>query len=542
MDAAGAPGVKDPARLSPSEVIGAAMLRYGQEFADRGAFTTDTGLRVQSWNRWLSGVTGIAPEDAIGQPLFEIVPSLVERGFDQYYAEALGGQVKVLSYSLHRFVLPTHGRRAGEQMPQRGQISPLIYDDRVVGTITIVEDVSERVATERELRARIATAEKARGIAEAASRVKDEFLAMLSHEIRTPLNAVLGWTRILRSRELDKATVQRAIEVIDRNASAQLTLISDMLDMARISTGKLRIEMGEVDLSAIALAAIDVVRPAADAKGVRLITELAPRLPAITGDRDRLLQVVWNLLSNAVKFTEAAGSVTIALKTGEGVVRLSVSDTGHGIAPEFVPQVFERFKQADASAARRHGGLGLGLALVRELVELHGGSVMAESAGVGHGATFTVNLPARHTNQPVIVERHPSAIKAGSLENIRILIVEDDPDAREIIVRSVTDVGASVTAVGSAAEALAVLRSGATSDVVVTDIGMPGEDGYTFLRELRKLPADHGGQVPAIAVTAYASGEDRKRALQAGFIAHLAKPFAPLTLVATIVRAVSIEP
>jgi CheY-like chemotaxis protein/two-component sensor histidine kinase len=353
---------------------------------------------------------------------------------------------------------------------------------------------------------------------------------------------VLGWTRILRSRELDMATVQRAIEVIDRNASAQLTLISDMLDMARISTGKLRLQMGDVDLSAIALAAIDVVRPAADAKSVRLITELAPRLPGITGDRDRLLQVVWNLLSNAVKFTDAGGSVTVALKAVEGAVRLSVSDTGHGIAPEFISQVFERFKQADASAARRHGGLGLGLALVRELVELHGGSVTAESPGLGRGATFAVNFPARQADQPATLHRQPSAAKTGTLENIRILIVEDDPDAREIIVQSVTDVGASVTAVASAAEALAMLRAGVSSDVVVTDIGMPGEDGYTFLQELRKLPAANGGQVPAIAVTAYASGEDRKRALQAGFAAHIAKPFAPLTLVATIVRAVTLEP
>jgi PAS domain S-box-containing protein len=517
------------------------MLRWGQEHSDRGAFSTDTALRVQSWNRWMTGVTGFSPEEAIGQPLFELIPSLVDRGFDQYYAEALAGQVKVLSYSLHRFILPSRNRTDGEQMPQRGQIAPLTWDNRVVGTITVIEDVSERVAAERELRARIASAEKARGVAEAASRVKDEFLATLSHEIRTPLNAVLGWTRILRSRDFDKATVKRAVEVIDRNASAQLTLISDMLDMARISAGKIRLDITDVDLSSVALAAIDVVRPAADAKGVRLITELAPRLPAVAGDRDRLLQVVWNLLSNAVKFTDANGCVTVSVNLHDGLVRLAVTDTGHGIAPEFLPQVFERFKQADASSARRHGGLGLGLALVRELVELHGGSVSVESGGVGHGATFSVDLPARQAEAPAAPPRQASATDAATLRGIHILIVEDDGDAREIITRSVTDAGASVTAVGSAAEAIAALRGGLTTHVVVTDIGMPGEDGYTFLRQLRKLPLDLGGRLPAVAVTAYATVEDRKRALQEGFVAHIGKPFAPVTLISTIARAVNAE-
>ena len=522
-----------------SEIIAAAMLRWGQEHGDRGVFTTDPALRVQSWNRWLTGVTGLAPHDAIGHPLFELIPSLVERGFDQYYAEALAGQVKILSYSFHRFIVPTRNRPAGEQMPQRGQIGPLTLDDRVVGTITVVEDVSERVATEHELRARIATAEKARGIAEAASRVKDEFLATLSHEIRTPLNAVLGWTRILRSRDFDEATVRRAVEVIDRNASAQLTLISDMLDMARISAGKIRLDISDVDLNSVALAAIDAVRPAADAKGVRLVTELAPRLPPVAADRDRLLQVIWNLLSNAVKFTDAGGRVTIAVNVHDNLLRLTVTDTGHGIAADFRSQVFERFKQADASSARRHGGLGLGLALVRELVELHGGSVTVESAGLGQGSTFTVELPARADEGPRLPPLLKVAAEPGALVGVNVLIVEDDLDAREIIVRSVTDVGASVTAVGSAAEAIALLRNGTATDVVVTDIGMPDEDGYTLLRELRKLPAAHGGGLPAIAVTAYASSEDRKRALQEGFVAHIGKPFAPLTLISTIARVVS---
>jgi PAS domain S-box-containing protein len=521
--------------------VESAMLEWAQNHGDRGVFTTDTELQIKSWNSWLANATGITPADAIGQPLLELVPSLVERGLDQAYREALAGQVKVLSHSLHRYLLPSAA--GGEQMPQRGQISPLSVDGRIVGTLTLVEDVSERVATERELRARIAAAERARVIAENASRVKDEFLATLSHEIRTPLNAVLGWTQILQSRDFDKATVQRAIEVIDRNASAQLTLISDMLDMARIATGKVRLEIVDLDVATIVGSALDAVQPAATAKNVRLTTDFADDLPTIRGDRDRLLQVVWNLLSNAVKFTDPNGQVAIRAQAAGNVVRITVADTGHGIPAPFLPQVFERFKQADASSARRHGGLGLGLALVRELVEMHGGSVNAESPGVGHGSTFTVTLPiAPRVQAPAPIAT--AAATMPSLGGIRVLVVEDEADAREILVRSLTDVGASVKAVTSAREALNALRDadGAPTDVVVTDIGMPGYDGFSLLQELRRLPEERGGRVPAIAVTAYATVEDRRRALEAGFVAHIAKPFAPSALITTIARAVGSRP
>ncbi len=519
-----------------------ATLRWVDEHNDRGVFTTDADLRIQSWNGWLEINSGITASEALGRLLLEVVPSLADRGLDQYYAEALAGEIKILSQTLHRYVIPMVLPGTGEQMPQRGQIGPLADEGRVIGTITVIEDVSERVATERELRARIAASEKARATAEAASRVKDEFLATLSHEIRTPLNAVLGWTRILKSREFDVPTVRRAIEVIDRNASAQLTLISDMLDMARISAGKVRLDMSDVDIASVALAAIDVVRPAADAKGVTLITDMARRVPSVSADQDRLLQIIWNLLSNAVKFTERGGTVTLSLAAQNHHVRLAVSDTGQGIAPEFLPQVFERFKQADASSARRHGGLGLGLALVRELVELHGGSVHVKSDGLGLGSTFTVQLPARIPIKST--PSKPDMLRRQDLETplsgVHVLVVDDDSDAREIISRSVMDVGASVTAVSSVAEALAVLRNRSDHvDVVVTDIGMPGEDGYNLLREMRKLPSTSGGTLPAIAVTAYATAEDKRRALSAGFEAHLAKPVAPRTLISTIARAVA---
>jgi signal transduction histidine kinase/ActR/RegA family two-component response regulator len=521
------------------DAIGRATVRWFRDAASHGIFTTDETLRICAWNRWLTTATGIPESAAVGRMLAEVLPSFVERGFGEHYAAALKGTVTVLSYSLHRFILPVPPDAPRTQTPQSGRISPLWIDDRVIGTITVIEDVGERVATERELRAQIAVSEAARRTAEAASRVKDEFLATLSHEIRTPLNAVLGWTRILRSRDIDMDTVRRAIDVIDRNASAQLTLIGDMLDMSRIATGKLRLEVAPLDLEPIALSAVDVVRPAADAKSLRIVTDLSPQIPPIMGDADRLVQVIWNLLSNAVKFTPKGGTITITLRSGDGNVSLAISDTGQGIDPAFIPQIFERFKQADPSSSRRHGGLGLGLALVRELVELHGGTVTVTSPGLGQGTTFSVQLPA--TVEGMIAEspvRSAITDAASSLEGIRVLIVEDEEDAREILARSVGDFGAEVTAVDSVAVALEHLSSAEAGlpHVILSDIGMPDADGYVLLHALRRLPRERGGTVPAIAVTAYATPSDRKHALAAGFKEHLEKPVAPLALAAAIAR------
>jgi len=516
--------------------LAAATLQWLNDHAAEGILTTDADLRVRAWNHWLSTATGISPEAALGRPLFDIVPSLRERGFDRYYAEALQGEVKVLSHALHRHVVPST-RADGEQMPQSGRIAPLVQGGEIVGTITVIVDVTERAAAERELRAQIATAEAARHTAEEASRVKDEFLATLSHEIRTPLNAVLGWTRILRSRQPDAATLARAIEVIDRNATAQLTLVTDMLDMARISAGKVRLEMTDLDLTATLTSAVDVVRPAAEAKGIELSLELADRAPMVRGDADRLLQVFWNLLSNAVKFTHSGGRVTVRLAAAPDGVRVSVVDTGVGISPDFMPHVFQRFKQADPSAARRHGGLGLGLALVREIVHLHGGSVTVDSGGADAGTTFIVSLPARRVRRTQSVE---SSGTTQELRGVHILVVEDDPDAREIVSTTIIDAGASVTAVASVAEALGALRDQRSErpQAVVADIGMPGADGFALLNELRRMPPEQGGSLPVIAVTAYATSEDRRSALHAGFYAHVAKPFAAENLISTIARAV----
>ena len=520
--------------------ISEATLRWMHESATGGIVTTDTALRIVSWNRWLVTATGISEESAVGRPLLDVLPSFVERGFDQYYADALAGAVTVLSYALHRFILPSRAGAAHEPpLPQRGRIGPLADRAEIVGTITIIEDVSERVATERELRAQIASSEAARKTAEAASRVKDEFLATLSHEIRTPLNAVLGWTRILKARDLDAATLRRAIDVIDRNASAQLTLVSDLLDMSRIATGKLRLEVAPVDLEPVALGAVDVIKPAADAKGVHIVTNLA-HVPPVSGDADRLSQVIWNLLSNAVKFTESGGTVTISLTAHGGYLSLEVSDTGQGIDGKFLPYVFERFTQSDSSASRRHGGLGLGLALVRELVELHGGTVRVDSPGVGKGTSFTVVLPSRLEGLVAVPRRRIDVSEQPSnLEGVRVLIVEDEPDARDVLSRSMQEFGATVTTTASTGEALAFLRRSDLTDlphVVIADIGMPQSDGFEFLVQLRQLPREQGGTVPAIAVTAYAGPADRERVLAAGFKLHIEKPVAPLALAAAIAR------
>jgi PAS domain S-box-containing protein len=520
----------------PPASLAAATFRWFTDHAAEGILITDAGLRITTWNQWLETVTGISADDAVGGPLFEVVPALRERAFDAYYAEALKGEVKILSHALHRYIIPSVRKYNGEHMPQTSRIAPLVHDGAVVGTITVITDVSERVLTERELRAQIATAEEARHTAEQASRVKDEFLATLSHEIRTPLNAVLGWTRILRSREPDPATLARAIEVIDRNATAQLTLVTDMLDMARITAGKVRLEIGDVDIAMTLQAAIETVTPAADAKGIAIATERATAVPLVRGDGERLLQVFWNLLSNAVKFTEDGGSITVRLVNAAGQVQVSITDTGPGISAEFIPQLFQRFKQADPSAARRHGGLGLGLALVREIVHMHGGSVDVFSEGAQKGTTFTVSLPVRFART---TRQRP--LQPPLLTGVHVLVVEDDPDAQEIVMRAVTSVGASAAAAGSVAEALSRLRDGqqVRPSVVVADIGLPDADGYALLSQVRRLSAEEGGTLPVIAVTAYVSPEERRAAIDAGFYAHLPKPLVPEALVQAIARAVA---
>jgi signal transduction histidine kinase len=376
-----------------------------------------------------------------------------------------------------------------------------------------------------------------------ANRLKDEFLATVSHELRTPLNAVLGWARVLRSAAVGPHLHERALEAIERNALAQARLIEDILEVSRIVTGKLRLKVKRLDLAQVVDAAVDVVRPAAEAKEIALVRDISMRPWPSVGDPDRLQQVVWNLLSNAVKFTPRRGSVHVTLNRSDGWDRIVVTDTGKGIEPGFLPHVFAAFRQADASTTRDHGGLGLGLAIVRQLVELHGGLVRAESDGVDRGSVFTVLLPVQSGAAAGREGSGPHAVAAGhtagsgvpDLSGIRVIVVDDDPDARELMAETLGYYGADVTAAESATEALALLPE-VRPDVLLSDIAMRGEDGYAFIRRVRALPPDRGGLVPAVAVTAYAAGSDSVRALGAGFQLHIAKPFDPIELARTVQR------
>lgn len=376
--------------------------------------------------------------------------------------------------------------------------------------------------------------------AQESNRLKDEFLATVSHELRTPLTAILGWAHLLRTGQTVDAKMAKALETIERNARAQAQLIDDLLDVSRIITGKLRIDVRPVDPNSFIEAAVEAVRPAAEAKEVRVQRILDTGVVTVSGDPVRLQQVVWNLLSNAIKFTPKGGRVQVRLERVNSHVEIAVSDTGPGIAPDFLPYVFDRFRQADGRTTRQHGGLGLGLSIVRHLVELHGGTVRAESGGEGQGATFTVLLPVAPVYQSVAVgERvHPAARDTlplyecpDRLDGLRILAVDDEPDTRELLKAGLGQCGADVSVVGSASEALEALAV-EVPDLLISDIGMPDEDGYELIRRVRALPAESGGKMPAIALTAYARAEDRMQSLRAGYQMHVPKPVELAELVA----------
>jgi PAS domain S-box-containing protein len=392
--------------------------------------------------------------------------------------------------------------------------------------------------------AEASAAEKERLYREAheASRLKDEFLATVSHELRTPLTAILGWAHMLRTGQFDGKSAANAFETIERNARAQAQLIEDLLDVSRIITGKLRIDVRPIDPNSFIEAAIEAVRPAAEAKGVRLQKVIDTGLVTVSGDPVRLQQVVWNLLSNAIKFTPRGERVQVRLERVNSHVEIVVSDTGAGIAPDFLPHVFDRFRQADGTTTRHHGGLGLGLAIVRHLVELHGGTVKAESGGEGQGATFTVLLPVAPVYSPEASEAriHPAARETlpmfecpDRLDGLRVLVVDDEADTREMLKAGLGQCGAGVTTAGSAAEALSEIRK-SPPDVLISDIGMPDEDGYALIQQVRALAAEQGGHVPAIALTAYARTEDRLHALRAGYQMHVTKPVELSELAAVV--------
>ena len=410
----------------------------------------------------------------------------------------------------------------------------------------ITIDITARKNADAEREALLTSERAARTEAERTSRMKDEFLATLSHELRTPLNAIVGWSQILSSDGLPKPDdLNEGLRVIERNARVQAQLIEDLLDMSRIISGKVRLNVQPVDLSVVIDAAVDSVTPAADAKSIRIQKIVEPLAGPVMGDPSRLQQVVWNLLTNAIKFTPRAGRVQVILKLVNSHIEIIVSDTGAGIRPEFLPHVFERFRQADPSTTRRHGGLGLGLAIVKHLAEMHGGDVRVASPGEGHGATFTVHLPLaivhQHEPQAATQNQHPRAFRAMAaecppvLDGAQIIVVDDERDSRALVKRILEECNTVVTIASSAEEGLAALQ-GTRADVLISDIGMPGTDGYQFIRAVRALPEEQGGKVPAIALTAFARSEDRQRAMLAGFDMHIAKPVEPAELIAVVAR------
>ncbi|MEW6209759.1 MAG: response regulator [Acidobacteriota bacterium] len=414
-------------------------------------------------------------------------------------------------------------------------------DGRFAGYIGSCIDITERKRVEAEREELLVKEQRAREEAQAANRAKDEFIAVVSHELRAPLNAMLGWARILRSTRVDEATLSHAIEIIERSARTQSKLIEDLLDTSRIVSGKLRLDIRPVELRSVIENAAQVLHPAAEARGIDIRLRFDVEREIITGDADRLQQIVWNLLSNAIKFTPNGGRVEVLLQRADPHVRLTVTDTGKGISPEYLPYIFDRFHQADASSTRRYGGLGLGLSLVRHLVELHGGTVCAESDGEGRGATFTVNLPLRAVRpQPTELESVGIGgvhIVPSTLDGVWALVVDDETDARDLLTTLLQQYGARVTPAASAAEALSVLSEvepGRQPDVLVSDIGMPDVDGYALIRRVRALDPERGGRIPAIALTAYGRPIDRIRALSAGFQMHMPKPVEPAELAMVI--------
>jgi PAS domain S-box-containing protein len=509
---------------------------------------------IRTWNSGARRIFGYAAEEVIGQSVLMLLPPDRHSEETTILARLRAGE-RIEHYESVR--VAKDGRRIDVSLT----ISPVKDSEgHIIGASKVGRDITRQKEAERELQAAKAAADvanrekdelltserSARATAESASRMKDEFLATLSHELRTPLNAILGWSRILSSDPSAEDVVE-GVKIIERNARVQTQIIEDLLDMSRIISGKIRLDVQRLDPATVLRAAVETVQPAANAKDIRIQAVLDSVAGPVSGDQNRLQQVFWNLLTNAVKFTSKGGRVQVVMERVNSHIEVSVIDTGDGISPEFLPFVFDRFRQADASTTRRHGGLGLGLAIVKQLVELHGGSVRVKSGGVGLGATFIVSLPLtviHPEHAPEVERRHP---EFGSvpmindtciqIEGMRILVVDDEQDARELVQRLLEDCKAVVTAAGSAKEAFDLLRSH-RPDVLVSDIGMPSEDGYSLIRRVRALPHEDGGDTPAIALTAYARSEDRMKAVLAGFEQHVVKPVEPRELIAMIASLV----
>ncbi|HJX26774.1 MAG TPA: ATP-binding protein [Thermoanaerobaculia bacterium] len=508
--------------------------------AQQAILPLDDEGRILTLNRAAATLFGVSEAEVAARPLEALFDPESQTAVAPLLAEVRDGSAEVRrEISLVR--------DAGAPMVVELSIAPVQDDSgHRIGFLAIARDITERQRAEAERTALLARERKAREEAETASRAKDEFVATMSHELRTPLNAMLGWTRLLRMGALDGAGTARALEAVERNALAQARLVEDLLDVSRIITGKLRLNVQSIELQPIIEAAIDSVRPAVDAKNIRLQLILDSGIGFVLGDPQRLQQIFWNLVSNAVKFTPKGGRIRVTLERINSHLEITVSDTGQGITPEFLPFVFDRFRQADGTTTRSHGGLGLGLAIVRHLVELHGGQVSVDSRGEGQGAVFTVRLPLLGTRGHIVsapervhsASQEPVAFElCEALSGLRLLVVDDDPDTLEILQVLLSGCGAEVRPARSVREALSEL-SRWSPDLLLSDVGMPGEDGYALITQARELDASRGRWTPAIALTAFARPEDRVRLLSAGFQAHLPKPVDPSDLVATIVSQV----
>lgn len=502
--------------------------------ADYAIFMLDVNGRVATWNVGAQRIKGYSADEIIGKHFSMFYPPEVkDSGWLEHELE--------MAAATGRFVdTGWRVRKDGTSFWANVTITALRdHDGRLIGYAKLTRDMTEMKRVQAiELanveRDEILEAERsARISAQRATRMKDEFLATLSHELRTPLSAILGWTQLLLRAANGSAPIdqRRAIEIIDRNARAQVQLIDDLLDLSRIMTGKIRLELRQVSIQDAIEAAVDSARPAAEAKDIRLSTLLDPGPATVTADGGRLQQVVWNLLTNAIKFTPKGGRVQVLLQRVNSHVELTVSDTGIGIDPAFLPFVFERFSQQDSSTTRGHGGLGLGLAVTKQLVDLHGGTIRALSQGEGKGATFVVQLPLSIVQtadeydrvHPAVETHSADEVSAPQLHGLHVFIVDDEPDARDLLRRILEDHGMRVTAFSSASEVLEALELSRPS-LLVSDIGMPGMDGYQLMRALRASEARES-RLPALALTAFARSEDRKRSLLAGYQAHLSKPF-----------------
>jgi len=532
------------ARLTRALLASEERLAFSVEAADLGTFYCPMPLGLIIWNAkckehfWL-------PADA--QVDFDLFYSIIHK--EDRDRTRLAVERAVFNhepYDIEYRTVAPDGRIRWVRAKGRAYFDATGAPTRFDG---ITLDVTALKTIEQRRENMLAAERAARAEAERVIRMKDEFLATLSHELRTPLNAILGWSQILTRNPLESDDARQGLQAIERNTRAQAQMIEDLLDMSRISAGKVRLDVHRLVLADVVSQAIQSVRPSAEVKGVRLIAVIDPDAGPVAGDASRLQQVVWNLLTNAIKFTPRGGQVQVVLERVNSHLELNVTDTGEGIEPEFLPHLFERFRQADASTTRHYRGLGLGLSIVKHLVELHGGSVRVKSPGKGKGSTFILTLPLAPTTDalgndereerqhPRVAQGEPILYQPPNLDGIRVLVVDDDSDARDVIARILRDSSASVITASSAAEALELVRK-SNPALLISDIGMPGEDGYDLIRKVRALPADGRGRVPAVALTAFARSEDRQRALLAGYQLHVAKPVEPgelLTVCASLV-------